>query len=165
MARESHLTWKVKYAPGKLEAFAVKNGRKLYAKVETTGAANKILLSPDRKEINADGEDVCVMNVSVLDDKGREIPDAMNLLEFDMQGNAKIIGVGNGDPSSHEPDKCMDGKWQRKLFNGKCQVIVQSDGGNSNIKFTASGEGLTTANINISTKAVSTKTYVLEKPN
>ncbi len=165
MARESHLTWKVKYTPGKLEAFAVKNGRKLYTKMETTGAANKILLSPDRKEINADGEDVCVMNVSVLDDKGREIPDAMNLLKFDVQGNAKIIGVGNGDPSSHEPDKCAEGKWQRKLFNGKCQVIVQSDGGNNNIKFTASGEGLAPANIDISTKAVSTKTYVLEKPN
>ncbi|MBK8346089.1 MAG: hypothetical protein IPL08_00095 [Saprospiraceae bacterium] len=40
-------------------------------------------------------------------------------------GAGKIIGVGNGDPSSHEPDKCADGAWQRRLFNGHCQVIVQ----------------------------------------
>jgi hypothetical protein len=36
-------------------------------------------------------------------------------------GRVKIIGVGNGDPSSHEPDKIFDGVWQRHLFNGKCQ--------------------------------------------
>lgn len=121
------------------------------------------MLTPDRKEINADGEDICVMNVSVLDDKGREIPDAMNQLKFDVQGAAAIIGVGNGDPSSHEADKCMDGKWQRKLFNGKCQVIVQSNGGNAGFRLNASGEGLIPANIDINTKTGSAKTYVLEK--
>ncbi len=163
MERNGHLQWMVKYQPGRLEATGWRNGKKLMAKVETTSRPVKIILTPDRKEINADGEDICIMNVSVVDDKGREVPDAMNQLKFDVQGNAKIIGVGNGDPSSHEPDKCVPGKWQRKLFNGKCQVIVQSDGGNNNIKFTASGEGLTPANIVISTKAVSTKTYVLEK--
>ena len=54
------------------------------------------------------------------------MPDADNLIKFSLAGDAKIIGVGNGDPSSHEPDKCVDGAWQRHLFNGKCQVIVQS---------------------------------------
>ena len=111
--------------------------KKYTHKVETTGKPVKIILTPDRKEINADGEDVCVMNVSVQDDKGREVPDAMNLLQFNISGAAKIIGVGNGDPSSHEADKCEEGKWQRKLFNGKCQVIIQSDGKNGDLKFTA----------------------------
>jgi beta-galactosidase len=40
----------------------------------------------------------------------------------------RIIGVGNGDPSSHEPDQVADGNWQRHLFGGKCQVIVRSTG-------------------------------------
>ncbi len=163
MERNGHLQWMVKYQPGKLEATGWKSGKKLYAKVETTGKPVKIMLTPDRKEINADGEDICVMNVSVLDDKGREIPDAMNQLKFDVQGAAAIIGVGNGDPSSHEADKCMDGKWQRKLFNGKCQVIVQSNGGNAGFRLNASGEGLIPANIDINTKTGSAKTYVLEK--
>lgn len=163
MERNGHLQWMVKYQPGKLEATGWKSGKKLYAKVETTGKPVKIMLTPDRKEINADGEDICVMNVSVLDGKGREIPDAMNQLKFDVQGAAAIIGVGNGDPSSHEADKCMDGKWQRKLFNGKCQVIVQSNGGNAGFRLNASGEGLIPANIDINTKTGSAKTYVLEK--
>ena len=67
-----------------------------------------------------------MINISVVDSEGSEVPDADNMIKFSIKGTGKIIGVGNGDPSSHEPDKCADGVWQRSLFNGKCQVIVQS---------------------------------------
>ncbi|HYM94257.1 MAG TPA: beta-galactosidase GalA [Chitinophagaceae bacterium] len=147
MPRNGHLEWKVKYAPGKLEAFAIKNGKKLYTKVETTGEAYSIVLSPDKTILHADGRDVCVMNVSVTDKSGREVPDAMNLVKFSVAGNGKIIGVGNGDPSSHEPDKYFDNNWQRKLFNGKCQVIIQSGETAGDMIFEATGEGLQTAKV------------------
>lgn len=160
MIRNSHLVWKVKYLPGKLEAFGSKDGRRLYTHVETTGVPFKIILSPDRRIIMADGEDLCVMNISVTDKEGREVPDAMNLLMFEVTGAAKIIGVGNGDPSSHEPDKYFDKTWYRKLFNGKCQVIIQSDGNQGSLHFTAAGEGLLPGNIDIETKGKSAKNYV-----
>ncbi len=165
MEANGHLQWKVKYAPGKLEAFGTKKGKKLYTKVETTGKAYTIKLSPDRTMINADGEDVCVLNVSVTDDKGREVADAMNQLYFDVQGNGRIIGVGNGDPSSHEADKYINGKWQRKLFNGKCQVIIQSDGHEGALKIRVSGDGLVEGNMSIASKGFSHKMYVAEKAN
>jgi beta-galactosidase len=152
MEREGHLEWKVKYAPGKLEAFGKRNGKKLYAKVETTGAAYQIVLTPDRTEINADGQDVCVMNVTVTDNKGREVATAMDNIKFATTGNIKIIGVGNGNPSSHEPDKCADNNWQRKLFNGKCQVIIQSEEAAGEAGFTATGTGLQQATVVIKTK-------------
>lgn len=163
MERNGHLVWMVKYKPGKLEAVGWRRGKKLYAVIETTGKPVKIILSPDRKAINADGEDICVMNISVQDDKGREVPDAMNQLQFNIMGAAKIIGVGNGDPGSHEPDKCPAGKWQRKLFNGKCQVIIQSTMGDSGFVFGASGEGLTPALMNIKTENGPRKKFVSEK--
>jgi beta-galactosidase len=56
------------------------------------------------------------------------VPDASNLLHFTVHGNVRIIGVGNGNPSSHEPDQYSDGGWQRHLFGGKCQVIVETAG-------------------------------------
>jgi len=152
MAREGHLEWKVKYAPGKLEAFGKRNGKKLYAKVETVGEPYQIVLTPDRTEINADGADVCVMNVTVKDNKGRDVATAMNNINFKAVGNAKIIGVGNGDPSSHEPDKYFDNNWQRSLFNGKCQVIVQSTDSPGDISFTASGNGLQPATVVVKAK-------------
>ena len=60
-----------------------------------------------------------IVNISIVDDKGREVPNANNMVYFKLIGDAKIIGVGNGDPSSHEPDKCSDGAWQRSAFQRK----------------------------------------------
>ena len=88
--------------------------------------AQEVVVTPYKTTILADGKDATVLNITVLDREGREVPDADNLISFNIEGDGKIIGVGNGDPSSHEPDKCDEGAWQRHLFNGKCQVIIQS---------------------------------------
>jgi beta-galactosidase len=82
------------------------NGGKLVAeqKVETTGEPASVQLTPNRTTINADGEDVSVITVSVADAQGRIMPVAGNKINFSIEGAGKILGVGNGDPSSHEPD-------------------------------------------------------------
>lgn len=151
MPRNSHLKWQVPYKAGRLKAVAIKNGKKITSIVETTDAAYQIKLTPDRESILADGKDATVVNVTVLDKKGREVPDANNHISFSVSGDAQIIGVGNGDPSSHEADKCLDGKYARNLFNGKCQLIVQSGKTVSDIQITAIAEDLETAIVNIKT--------------
>jgi beta-galactosidase len=144
MPVNGHLEWMVKYAPGKLSAVAYKHGRKITAVIETTGAPYKIVVVASKPELTADGKDAVVLNCSVLDKQGREVPDAANLLRFALFGPAKIIGVGNGNPSSHEPDQYTDSAWQRQLFGGKCQVIVQSSGvtAGGHVKLTVTGDGL-----------------------
>ena len=142
MPRNSHLQWGVNYEPGILSAVAYKKGRKITSQVETTGEAAEVIITPYKTTMLADGKDATVINISAVDKQGREVPDADNLIKFSISGDAKIIGVGNGDPSSHEPDKCMDGNWQRKLFNGKCQVILQSGVSPGMIKFKATSQGL-----------------------
>jgi len=72
--------------------------------VETTGEAAQIQLMPDRKTINADGQDVSVFTVSAVDAQGRTVPVAQDKIHFSIEGAGSIIGVGNGDPSCHEPD-------------------------------------------------------------
>ena len=145
MPRNSHLQWEVNYEPGILEAVAFKKGKKITTKVETTGPATKVILSSDKTILLADGKDAAVVNISFEDEQGRAVPDANNLIEFELSGNAKIIGVGNGDPSSHEPDKCHDGAWKRSAFNGKCQIIIQSGKSNGAIKLVAKSSGLQAA--------------------
>lgn len=145
MPRNRHLTWDVKYAPGTIEAVGYRNGRKISTKHVTTDEAYTIHLVADRTTIKADGKDVSVINVIVKDKKGREVPDTNNLIEFSLKGNGKIIGVGNGDPSSHEPDQYTDGKWKRKLFSGRCQVIVQSLPSAGTIEVEATSSGLANA--------------------
>lgn len=142
MPRNSHLQWTAPYEPGKLEAIAYKHGRKLVSSIETTGTPVEVVITPYKTTLLADGKDATVINVSVIDNRGREVPDADNLIQFSIEGDARIIGVGNGDPSSHEPDKILEGNWQRSLFNGKCQVIVQSGKIPGHIKFKASSKGL-----------------------
>lgn len=149
MPRNSHLKWTVNYQPGTLEAVAYKKGKKLTSKVETTGTPSEVVMTPYKTTMLADGKDVSVINLSVFDQQGREVPDANNMITFSISGPGKIIGVGNGDPSSHEPDKCIDGAWQRSLFNGKCQVIVQSTGEPGIIKFEAKAAGLWTGSTDI----------------
>jgi beta-galactosidase len=151
MPRNRHLQWTVTYQPGKLEAVAYKNGKKLTAKVETTEQPVEVVLTPYKTTMMADGRDATVINISVVDREGREVPDADNLVKFYLEGDGKIIGVGNGDPSSHEPDKCPDNAWQRSLFNGKCQVIIQSGTKPGNIKFEAKAVGLWTGSTDIHT--------------
>jgi beta-galactosidase len=149
MPRNGHLQWKVEFEPGKLEAVAYKKGRKLTSKIETTGVPVEVVLTPYKTTIMADGKDVTVMNVSVVDREGREVPVADNLIKFKIEGDAKIIGVGNGDPSSHEADKCAEGTWQRSLFNGKCQVIIQSGTKAGIFKVEASASNLFTGSTDV----------------
>lgn len=142
MERNSHLQWNVLYEPGILEAIGYKNGKKITAKVETTEQASQIVVSTDKKILNADGKDVTVINISITDEKGREVPTANNMITFSISENANIIGVGNGDPSSHELDKCATNSWQRSAFNGKCQVIIQAGKNTGEVTFEAKSIGL-----------------------
>jgi beta-galactosidase len=142
MPRNSHLQWEVNYEPGTLEAIGYKKGKKITSKVETTGQVLNVVLSPDKTLLTADGKDATVINISLTDEKGREVPNADNMIKFYLSGDAKIIGVGNGDPSSHEPDHCREDAWQRSAFNGKCQVIIQAGKTAGPIKFEAKSNGL-----------------------
>ena len=142
MERNSHLQWNVLYEPGTLEAIAYKKGKKITSKIETTEQASQVVIATDKTILHADGKDVTVINISILDEKGREVPTANNMITFTVSDNAKIIGVGNGDPSSHEPDKCKTNSWQRSAFNGKCQVIIQAGKNIGEVKFEAKSDGL-----------------------
>jgi beta-galactosidase len=122
VAPNSHLSWKVAYAPGMLEARGVKGGREIVARRGTTGPPAIIALVTERQSLEADGEDVGVVEVRVTDREGRVVPTAADEVTFRITGPARIIGVGNGDPVSHEPDKAE----KRRAFGGLCQVLVQA---------------------------------------
>jgi len=100
------LTWQVEYAPGTLSAKGYDATGKVITetKVETTGEPAAVQLTPNRATVNADGEDVSVITVAVTDAQGRVVPLAGNKINFEVTGAGKILGVGNGDPSCHEPD-------------------------------------------------------------
>lgn len=142
-------TFHVPYHPGRLEAVGYKNG-KVYVRhrVETAGSVHKIRLTPYRNSLQGDGADCIPVTVEVVDKKGRHIPTANLPVEFEMEGPGRIIGLGNGNPNSHEAEKGN----KRNLFNGYAQVIVQSlPNADSPIYLTAKINELTTT-LQIDTK-------------
>jgi len=105
MKKDAQIKWSVPYQPGRLSAKGYRTGTVVAeASVETTGAGAAVQLSPDRASIAGDREDVSVVAVSVADSMGRAVPTASDHVSFEIDGPGRILGVGNGDPSSHEPD-------------------------------------------------------------
>jgi beta-galactosidase len=141
MPRNRHLVWNVAYAPGRLEAVGFNDGRAVARDVrETTGPARSVELTVDRRTAKA-GE-VVIANAAVVDSRGRTVPTADNLLRFAASGG-RVIGVGNGNPNSLEPDAASD----RRAFNGLAQAIVRV--GRGPVEISVSGAGLASSGLRI----------------
>jgi beta-galactosidase len=157
MPRNSHLAWNVIYESGTLEAFGYRGGQCVAtAQVATTGPAARIVLTRDRATIDADGEDVASVTVSVIDEAGRAVPTADNLIRFELSGPGKMLGVGNGDPSSHESEIVP----YRSLFNGLALVLVQSTQKAGEIRLVARGDGLSDAKLVVETVAGTVRRWI-----
>ncbi len=106
LQRYSHLQWSVPYAPGSLTARGYKAGKLVTQEtVATTGDGKAVRLSVDRAKLRTGGDDVAVVTVNVVDREGRVEPTAGNRIAFETTGPVRLIGMGNGDPGSHEADK------------------------------------------------------------
>ena len=137
----------VKYEPGTLKVVAFdKKGKPVAEKeVKTAGKPYKIVLSPDRKTIKADGKDLSYVTVSVVDKNGIECPTATDQLKFKVTGNGTFRAACNGDATSlelfHIPTM--------KLFSGKLVVTVQSKTQVGAIQLKVTGKGLKRGDLNL----------------
>lgn len=105
----SHGEWILPFEEGALIARGYKEGKSIIKTAhETTDKPVQIRLYSDRLQLFADREDVAVITAEILDKKGRRVPVASDELTFLVEGPARIIGVGNGNPSSHEPERFID---------------------------------------------------------
>ena len=156
MPRNGHLKWKAVYQPGRVEATGYKNGKRILTKtVETTKAAAKVVLKADRHQIAADGQDMAIVNIELHDQKGRFVPNACPVLTFCLEGDANIIGCGNGDPSylgSDHPDKQPCHTFSIPAFNGRAQVLIQSGKLPSTVTLKCTADGLKYGLLTITTK-------------
>ena len=140
-----HLQWdQVPYQPGRLEARGYLDDKLvIVTAVETTGAPAAIRLTPDRVTMRADGQDTAPVAVAIVDAQGRVVPTAGNMVRFTVHGMGRNAGVGNGDPSCHEPSQAE----YRSAFNGWCMVLVQAGRKPGRILLQASADGLRSARI------------------
>jgi beta-galactosidase len=133
----------VKYEPGTLRVVAYdKNGKPASEKsIVTAGKPYKIVLEPDRRELQADGKDISFVTVSVVDEKGNPCPTVNDQLKFSVTGNGSYRAACNGDATSLEQFHLPT----MKLFNGKLVVLVQSSATPGPIKLSVKGSTLKSA--------------------
>lgn len=150
MPKYKHIEWKVPYKKGTLLAKGFRGGKEVAtASMTTAGTPSIINIKANCKSIVADEQDVVVFDISICDKNNIECPDANNLLRFSLTGPGNILGVGNGNPGSHEADKLPI----RRAFHGKAQVIVQSTNVPGDITLTVTSGDLNTQSITIKSTA------------
>ena len=151
-SKSLHLEWKVPYAAGTLKAVGKKGDKTLIEEVHTAGEPAKLIVSPDRKQISADGEDLSYVEVRVVDKDGNLCPNAANLIGIELAGPGTIAGVDNGDPASHEPFQAK----QRKAFHGLCLAVIKAARTPGEIRLKATAPGLQSEPVVITTATPTT---------
>ena len=145
------LMWNdVTYQPGEIKVVAYDTDGKAVAEkvVRTAGKASAIRLTPDREVLNADGEDLCYVNVSLVDKDGNPVPIDSRLVKVKVTGAGSFKAIANGDPTCLEPFQ----QPQMHLFSGQLTVLVQAASQPGDITVEVTGKGVKKAIMKIKTE-------------
>ena len=116
---ELHIVWQVPFEPGTLKAVSKTDGKVvLEEEIKTAGKPAQLKATADRSNISAGGEDLSFITIELLDENGIPVPNAGNQIQFSVEGDAKIVGVDNGNPVSHESMKGINNKSVQREMPG-----------------------------------------------
>ncbi|MBR3018714.1 MAG: DUF4982 domain-containing protein [Clostridia bacterium] len=146
--------WHAPYAPGELKAIAYgESGKPLCETVRHSfGEAKKIVLSTEQTTLKAHCGDIAFIAVSVVDENGHPVENAVNRIHGSVTGAGVLLGMDNGDSAD------MDGYQvtSRRLFSGKLLIMVGAqEPGEIRVKVT--GKGLEPAEISFSAIEIGAK--------
>jgi len=138
--------WTVQYEPGALRALARNKGQVVATdELRTAGQPARIVLTADRSRLAPDWDDVCYVTATVTDRAGVPVPNADDLISFEISGPGAIAAVDNGDNSSHEPFQST----VRRAFQGRCVAIIRARAGSGRITISASAGLLAKTSVTI----------------
>lgn len=127
--KDGHLVWKTTYRPGRLVAYGYRDGKRvLTERVETTGAAERLAVATSKNTLRRDGQDIVVVDLTLQDRKGRYVPDACDKIQVSVEGDAEILGWGNGDPGFKDIERPQGADKQHAEFDafmGNAQFILR----------------------------------------
>lgn len=147
--QRNQIKWEhVKYAEGTLQAIAYNNGKVVARhKIETTGKAVRLIVTPDNSKWQADGMDLQHVRIEAVDKKGRRVSMAQDELTFSVEGDARIVAVTNGDNNSEE----LNVQDHRRLWNGSAMVILRSGQSPSKVQLRVTSPAFKTTTIRLET--------------
>ncbi len=133
------LDWQVLYAPGTLEAVGTwADGRQQRTVVASTGVPARVAVTVDRPAAGADGRQLALLRIAILDATGHEIPTAGQMVRLRLEGQGHILGVHNGDPAFLDAEQAD----QVRLFNGLALAVVELSSGSAGMTVHAAADGV-----------------------
>jgi beta-galactosidase len=139
-----HVMWRVPFEAGTLKAISKKNGKIVLQKeIKTAGAPYKIELIADKQNKNADSNALTFITVTIVDKDGNLVPNANNLIEFSISGNASIVATDNG----YQADSTAFFSTNRQAWKGRALAIVKLPSKKANNTLMAKSEGLLSGTI------------------
>ena len=148
--QRNQIKWEgITYADGKLEAIAYNSGKAVARhQIETTGKAVSLRVTPEDSEWRADGTDLIHLRIEAVDNKGRRVPMAQDEFKFEIEGDASIVAVSNGDINSDE----LNVTDHRHLWNGSALVILRAGRTASKVTLKTSADGYKTVKTLLTTR-------------
>ena len=91
VGNDGRLTWEVEYEPGVLEMVGYRDRLKCVHDVKiTTGAPTRIKIVPWRGKMYGDGRDTIPFEITLVDDNGYHVPDAVFAPEVHVNGGTLL---------------------------------------------------------------------------
>lgn len=135
------LRWNdVVYRPGEIKVVAYDaEGRPAAEKtVRTAGKASQLRIRANRDRIAAGGDELVYFTVEALDRDGNYVPDAADMVRFEVSGAGSFEAAANGDPTCVLPFQNP----RMKLFSGAATAIARSAAASGKLVIKASAKGL-----------------------
>jgi beta-galactosidase len=150
-ADASPCVWRIDFEPGTLKAVG-QNAGVVAASCElrTAGKAAKLFLTSSCPRLAPDWDDVCCVRATITDIKGVPIPDASDVVTFELAGPGLIAAVDSGDNSSHEPFLAR----ARRAYRGQCVAMIRATSPAGRLTVKASAPGLRESSLAIQATAL-----------
>jgi len=165
MPQYAHVAWEVPYAAGTLEgrAFAAAGDAEPATTFSVATTKAPAALRASLKDgvgasgIAADGSDVALVQVEVVDEDGRLVPEhgpvhvAFAFAGDSGDGVAMIDGTGSGDPADHTPDKASTRPAYHGLVLGVVRAKSAAAGSSvgTDVEITVSADGLASSSVTV----------------
>ena len=142
-------SFEVPYTAGELKAVGLTDGKVVTNKVlSTVGHAKRVRLTVDRSTISADRNDLAYVTEEITDESGNVLPDATNMVHFELTGPGELAAVGSGAPNVMESFQ----QPQHTTWHGRCLAILRPKGDPGNMTLKAKAEGLEAATVVVKMK-------------
>ncbi len=142
------LMWQdTRYEPGEVKVVAYDAAGNPAAEktIRTAGKPHHLVLTPARKSLEANGDDLLYVTVQVADKDGNIVPTDSRMVKFKVDGAGTFEATANGDPTCILPFQNPE----MKLFSGAATAILRSGKTPGTLRLRATAPGVKAAELTV----------------